>query len=140
MMRIATSCLAEPGLAPGSSGGTIEHRFSNDSLRAGGVAGNTMTVIPRIRTRLYCRNSAAGVGAHIGLHAYHSGHPGRSLLAGKTVEFRVNGARVSTGITDAHGHAVLAYTVRSGDSAIEMAFAEDADYYGSTASGTITNP
>lgn len=129
-----------PALALGAHELKIEHLYSDDSLRAGGVARNTMTVRPKIGTRLYCRSFVAGVGVHINLYAYLWGYPGRTLLAGKVIEFRVNGTLVGTAITDAHGRAVLGYTVQSGDNAIQVAFAEDADYYGSTSSGTITNP
>lgn len=83
----------------------------------------------------------ATTGSTVILSALLATSPGGAPLFGQTLTFKVAGATVGTSVTDALGSATLNYTIPeslgTGNKTITVEYADNVNYYGSSASATL---
>lgn len=119
---------------------SIDLSFAGDAAYNASAGSNTLTVTDT--TTLTVDDKAGQIGETVALTATLNRNFDNDPLAGKTVDFSVDGTGVGSGVTDASGVASTNYTIPSGGGlsarTISGSFAGDAVYSGSSDTGTLT--
>ncbi|MCX6359100.1 MAG: hypothetical protein NT029_04810 [Armatimonadetes bacterium] len=114
--------------------------FGGDGAYNAGTGANTLTVTGT--TALVVANASGQIGSTVTLAATLTRNYDSTVLAGKTVSFKVDGAAAGTGVTDAAGIATASYVIPAGfvgDKPITGAFAGDVVYGASNGAGVLTS-
>ncbi|MBM3494508.1 MAG: Ig-like domain repeat protein, partial [Armatimonadetes bacterium] len=118
----------------------IGYAFAGDAAYNASTGGSTLTVTDD--TTLVVDDKTAQIGATVALTATLTRNFDGAPVAGKTVDVKVDGTDVGSGVTDASGVASVDYLVvvgsGTGARTIEGAFAGDVVYTASTDTGTLT--
>jgi hypothetical protein len=116
----------------------INATFAGDSNYNNTYSTGIMTVYKN--ATILAVTDVTGVnGQNVQLKAILTNQDG-TPLAGKTIQFTVNGADIGSATTGANGIATLAYTITQtlNTYVIGSIFTEDVNYNGTTGSGTLT--
>ncbi len=118
----------------------IGYAFAGDMAYNASTGGSTLTVTDD--TTLVVDDKTAQIGATVGLTATLTRNLDNAPVAGKTVDFDVDGTAVGSGVTDASGVAATNYVIAvgsgTGSRTIGGAFAGDVVYGASNDTGTLT--
>ncbi|MDZ4210765.1 MAG: Ig-like domain repeat protein, partial [Methylotenera sp.] len=117
---------------------SINATFAGDSNYNNTYNTGIMTVYKNA-TSLAVANVTGTNGQNVNLQATLTNQDG-TPLAGKTIQFTVNGANIGSATTGTNGVATLSYTITqtSNTYAIGSIFTEDGNYNGTTGIGTLT--
>ncbi len=120
---------------------TITVSFAGDTEYNASTGNGTLTV-QKTTTKTYATNRTGTIGAVVDLRGYLYRTTDSGPIAGRTIEFRVEGTVVGSGVTGADGKATYNYRVEEGAGAgtrtITADFLGDTTYFPSTGSGTLT--
>jgi len=115
----------------------INAAFNGDNDYNASAEAGTLTVYKKATT-LAVADVAGTKGHNVNLQATLTSQS--TAVAGKTIQFTVNGANVGSAVADSNGVATLTHTIteNQGTYTIGAIFTEDGDYNGTTGSGTLT--
>jgi len=123
----------------GSGAIAIGGEFAGDSHYNPASGSGTLTVT-RAGTSMYVSDRTGTITETVELRGYLRRTTDNAWVVGRTVEFRIAGTSVGSGVTGADGRASLIWVIAdgAGTRTITAEFAGDTAYAGSTGNGTLT--